>query len=152
MATVTYNASLTWSDAMAANDLNSLANASGVLSSATAVDNTTNKYLYCDVSFIGGGSITPTAGGHLAVYMLPIASDGSTYPNASNGTASDHPAMTYFVGSIGFRSLAGTQVGVLEGVRIGPTKYKFYAVNKTGTTLTASGNVLKYATYTESVA
>lgn len=154
MATVTYNASLSWTDVMGSNDLNSMANNAGVLTSITAVDNTTNRHLYADIAFTSGGSVTLSAVGcHLAIYLLPVSADGTNYPNAASGsTASDYPAMTYFVGAIGFRNAPGTMVGVLEGVRISPTKYKPYVVNKTGNTLSASSNTLKMTTYTESVA
>lgn len=154
MATATWLARSAWADAFASADFNALANGAGILSTATAVNNGTNLHFYADLSFrMVTSTMSPTAGGHLAFYLLPLLDDGLTYPDSANtGTAGDQPSITYYVGSMALRTTAtATQNGMLRGILIPPGTFKWYVVNRSGVALPASATNMtcKYATYSE---
>lgn len=154
MATAKWLARSSWADAFASANFNNLANGAGVLSTATAVDNTTNLHFYADLSFrMVTSTMTPVSGGHLAFYLLPLLDDGTTYPdNANGGTTGDQPGITYYVGSIALRTTSGaTQNGMLRGIVIPPGVFKWYMVNRSGVSLPASSTNMtcKYSTYSE---
>jgi hypothetical protein len=154
MATAKWLARSSWANAFQPQDFNALANGAGILSTATAIDNTTNLHFYADLSFrMVTSTMTPTAGGHLAFYLLPLLDDGTTYPDSANtATAGDQPAITYYAGSMALRTTSGAvQNGMLQGLRIPPGVFKFYVINRAGVALPSSlvNMTCKYATYSE---
>lgn len=154
MATAKWLARSSWTDAFAASNFNALANGAGVLSTATALDNGTNLHFYADLSFrMVTSSMSPTAGAHLAFYLLPLLDDGSTYPDSTNtATAGDQPGITYYVGSMALRTTAGAvQNGMIRGILIPPGTAKWYVVNRSGVALPSSSTNMtcKMSTYSE---
>jgi len=154
MATSAFTARSSWANAFEPANFNALANGAGKLSTSTAVNNGTNRHFYADLSFrMVTSTMSPTAGAHLAFYLLPLLDDGTTYPdNEDTAVAANQPAITYFVGSIAFRTKASsTQNGFLRGLIIPPGTFKFYVINKTGAALPSSATNMtcKYATYSE---
>ena len=146
-ATVIWNAALSYAAQFNAGaDLNSLAAGSCAVSS-TVYDNTTNLYTDAWVSCSLPTLATGTGAPSLAVYLLPLNQDGTTY---GDGTASGTtaPSAAYYVGSITWEpSLASaTQVGSIQiSTGIPPTKFKLAVVNNIGNALAASGNVVAIA-------
>lgn len=153
MATIQWLTPDAYANAFSAADFNALASSSGILSTATAVANGTTRRLYADLSFITVTStFTPTAGGHLAFYLLPLLDDGTSYPNNANGaTAGTQPAITYFAGAIAFGTTALAHAGMMRGVLIPPGTFKWYVINRTGVALPASATAMtcKYRLYGE---
>lgn len=122
-----------WADAFAAADFNALANNAGILSTASAVTNGTDRYILADVSFIMVTStVSPTNSAHLALYLLPLLHDGTTYvDNENTGTAANQPHPSYLVGSIGFRTKATQSIaGIARGILIPPGTFKWYGINR----------------------
>jgi hypothetical protein len=153
MASVLWTARSSWADALLASELSAIANASGVLSGATAVANGTARHLYADVSF-RLASFTPTAGGHIAMYLLPLLDDGTTYADGTtSGTATAQPTGTHFAGSFALRAVASAQNGMIRGIMIPPGTFKWYLINRSGASLatTTTANIVKYCTYAEEV-
>ncbi len=155
MATVSWEAPGSWTDAFATANFTSLASGSGVLSTSTAVANGTNKELYLDLSFISASTtFLPTAGGHLAFFLLPLLHDGATYPTAStSATASAQAQATYCIGTMAFGAATAAHCGALRGVIILPGTFKFYCINRTGVALPAgTTQTCQYRLYSEVVA
>lgn len=149
MAVFRYDAPSSWATAFNAADMNSLANTAGILSTATAIDNTTNRDRYMDVEF-RLGSITPTTGAYLALFVLPILGDASTYPSSANGTgATNWPSMEYLERSVPLRTGAATQNIIMRRIEIIPAVMKLYLANGANVALAASANTSQYRTYTD---
>lgn len=141
MADIRFGAPSSWADAFAAADFNALANNGGKLSTATAVSNGTGRYIHADVSFIMVTStVSPTGSALLALYLLPLLHDGSSYPdNEDTTTAANLAATAYLVGSIGFRTKATQSIkGGLTGILVPPGTFKWYMVNRLGVALPSS--------------
>lgn len=152
MAVAKWTARSTWADLFNSVDLNALANGSGILSTAAAVDNTTNLNFYADVSIRSTSTMSPTAGGHFAIYLLPLLDDGTTYPNSTNtGTAGDQPPLQYLWTTIALRTTAGsTQNHMARRLEIPNGIFKAYFVNRSGVAMPSSNLfTVKYATYSE---
>lgn len=120
-------------------ELNSLASStSNTLSSAgSAIDNSTNKYIWYDVEFLAGGTYTPTAGGFLELWLLRTL-DGTNYEDGSSTIA---PARRPDV-IIPVR--AGTTITPRAGGQgrliLPPGLSKPIVRNQSGATLPSSGN------------
>lgn len=82
-------------------------------------------------------SATPTAGGYLAVYILP-AIDGGTSNYASPNAASAPPGSLQ-VGIYQAANAATTEIAVLD-IPIPPYSFKVLILNKLGVSITASAN------------
>lgn len=144
-----------WTDAFAAANFNALASASSIISTATVVSNGAGD-IFADLSFIMVTStMSPTAGGGLDFYLLPLLHDGSTYPDGeSTATAANQATATYFVGRMLFRAKAtSTQNGMLRGIVIPNGTFKWYVINNTGAVLPSSATNMtcQYRTYGENL-
>ena len=152
MPTMQWSEPSAWADAFTAASLTggTVVVNYGLLSSVI-VDNSTTHAYYADLS-VRLASFTPTAGGNLAFYALPLLDDGTTYADgASSATASSQPSMTHFIGALGLRAVASAQNGMLSRVLVPPTSFKFYVLNKSGAALatTTTGNTIKYRLFSE---
>lgn len=124
-----------WTDAIPAASLSALANNS--IAVGSAIDNTTTVDMLAEVSFIStSAAIAVTNGGHLAVYLLPVLHDGTTYPtNNVSGTAL--PAVSYVRGIIGVPNGTVVPTGsVLIQVPYGT--WKIGVANRLGVALATS--------------
>lgn len=128
-------------------ELNSLAASSGnTLSTLGAAFQNTNSMLYADVEFLAGGTLTPTAGAFVELWLLRSLDGGSTYEDGSATVAPGRPADLF----ISVR--AGTTITPRaggSGIILPPGFYKPIARNQVGATLPASGNLIRFAMYTE---
>jgi hypothetical protein len=143
---------LTWTAAITASTLNTIANGNAILSDV-AIANGSPLDIFMDLSFIGG-SITTAAPNYLGVYLYPLLDNGTTYGDGRfAASAAGPPPSTYFVGAIGFP--VGTQAitGGLTGLIMPPGTFKLVVYNQAGAALAGSGaNSLLYRTYNRSVA
>jgi hypothetical protein len=144
---------LTWGSAgFTAANFNSLANGAGVVA-ATAIVNGTNLDLYADVSFslVVGGTTAATS--FMALYLLPLNQDGTTY--GDNTTGSTLPAGAYLMSSAGVLVgvASGSAVyGTFRGVILPPGSFKFTISNNLGVALNAAAAaVVSYRTYNENL-
>lgn len=144
--------SIKWEQAaistVASTELNSLANNAGAL--GTEYDNATNQYLLglfeLNVTF---GS-APTAGNTVDLYIIP-APDGTNYDDAVTG-ASGYAPSTCYAGGFPLRAVTTAQkvplgVGLSGPVQLPPTKFKVFALNKSGVAFPASGSTIKMIPY-----
>jgi len=119
-------------------ELNSLANAQWTVPSAAV---TTALHLFVDFTFTAGGSVTPTAGAYIGVYIIPGGPTAS-YPVANTATVG--PGEGYLAGMIPLIALAGTAVGHLLNVPAPAYDFKVTVGNFSGVALTATSNTLAY--------
>lgn len=129
-------------------ELNSLANsAANVLSTlGGAFDNTSTGYVYCDVEFLTGGTLTPVAGAFVEVWLLRSLNGGTNYEDGSATVAPGRlPDAIIPV-------RAGTTItprAGMSGIILPPGAYKPILRNQTGVALPASGNTLSFRPYSE---
>lgn len=137
-----------------AGDLNSLASGGGALSTA-AVANGTNLDLYADASFVVTVGGTTTASSYLALYVLPLNQDGTTYGDGYASSTSAVPVATYLAGSCLVKAgvtSGGTVTGMFRGIVLPPGDFKFAIANQLGVTLNAtSALTLKIRTFNENL-
>lgn len=128
-------------------ELNALGNSSGnTLSTLGAAFQNTNARVFADVEFVAGGTYTPLAGGFIEVWMLRSLDGGTNY---EDGSASVAPGRAP---DIVLPVRAGTTItprAGASGLIIPPGFYKALARNQTGATLPASGNLIRFAMYSE---
>jgi hypothetical protein len=126
--------------------LDSLASNKAILSDTT-ISNGTNLDLYLELSFIGGGSITPTGAPYLGFYMYPSLDNGSDWGDGRFASAADGPPpQNYWVGNMGLFASAGTQKGYLKGITMPRRDFRLVIHNVSGVSLSSSGNTLKFIT------
>ncbi len=132
---------------VATTELNSLANNAGAL--CAEYDNSSGLYLYglfeLNVTF---GS-APTAGNTVDLYIIP-APDGTNYDDAVTGASGSAPITTY-VGGFPLRAVTTAQkvpLGLgLTLINLPPTKFKVFALNKSGQAFPSSGSTIKLIPY-----
>src|SRR5215475_14109204 len=122
---------LTWGSAgFTVANFNSLASGSVVVAT-TAIANATPLDLYADVSYVLTVGGTTTATSYMALYILPLNQDASTYGDGTpTGTAA--PAAAYMAGSAGVRSgiaSGATITGIFRGVVLPPGNFLFALTN-----------------------
>lgn len=144
---------LTWTACFAAADINSLANASSVLSNQGDITNQTALDIFADISF-SLGSVTTVAPNKLDFFIYPLNQDGSTYGDnqlTAGSQAAVTPSSSLWVAT--FICPVGTQAldGICTGLIIPPGTFRFALQNNAGVTLAASSNTIKYRTYNRSV-
>lgn len=116
-------------------ELNSLANAAATAASA-AIDNTTNLDLYHDLTLtIATMGVARSAGATVSVYLV-MALDGSNYDDTNSTTAE-------LVAVFPLDAVTTARQSTRRDVPIPPGLFKYFAVNNTGQTLAASGNLLE---------
>lgn len=141
----------TYKDFVAAASFASLANNS--MAVGTAIANTSAPVpMLLEVSFISTVALTVTAGGHLAIGLLPLLHNGSGYPtNDTTGTAL--PGIGYVRGVITFPAGSITPQGsTLVVVPFGT--WKPFVINRLGAAFSSSttAHVCQYRTVFETVA
>jgi hypothetical protein len=133
-----------WTAMFAANDLNSLANGSTLISTATApqINNSTTLENMFQVEFVGG-SISPAAGANILVMLIPLSSNGTDYVDGeSTATAVNQPAWANLPTAVIQLRAKGTSTQRQQSkpVPLPPGQYKVCVLNRAGVALAASGN------------
>lgn len=148
MATVKWSGSPTSRGTVLTTELNTLAN-NAFSAAGPAYDNTTNLDRWAWVEFVTGGSITPTTGAVVNVYM--IHSPGGT--NYDEGASANNPGTHTLVAVLPLTVAAGTHRAIsTTPFALPPGKVKFILKNQAGVSLSASGNTVTLYTSNESVA
>lgn len=140
----TYNAGATnW----LTTELNSLANSTAnVLSTLGAAFQNTSSWIFADPEFLAGGTLTPTAGAFVELWLLRSLDGGTNY---EDGSATIAPGR---VADVVIPVRAGTTItprAGASGLFLPPAFYKPIARNQTGVALPASGNIVRFSAYTE---
>lgn len=134
-------------------DFNSLASGSVVVASS-AITNTSALDTLADVSFVLTVGGTTTATSYLALYILPLNQDGSTYGDAvANGATP--PVSSYQVAQVLVKSgvtSGNTIVGTFRGIVLPAGNFKFAVASFLGVALNASAAAaMSYRTYNENL-
>jgi hypothetical protein len=147
-------AGFSWATAINGSDLVSLANGSTALSSVADLANQAALDLYCDLSVrLTVASATLPAGATLALYLVALLDDGSTYGDGSLTSGSTVArALPYApCGIIPLENAAAATLlaGFIQAVVIPPGSFRFALYNNSGAALsaTASNCIVKYRTY-----
>lgn len=141
MAVVTHKSHASNPFTLETTSLNSLTTTGTVTGSA--VDNSSDKYLYGDFELFITYGTNPTAGSLIQLSLLRSV-DGSNY-EATGGAS--------VVGSFVLAATTSGQTLVVRGVPLPPGLFKPHiAALTTGQTAAASGNTLKMNKYTPEVA
>lgn len=124
-------------------ELNSLANGSAA-TSASAVDNTTALAMYADIEF-NLASLSPTGNPSVSLYIAESV-DGTNFPSQSTADFQLTSTQLLCVVPIGTTAATAERV-VVRQVLIPPAKFNIILLNSTGVSLNASGNTVKFLTY-----
>lgn len=128
-------------------ELNSLANSSAnVLSTLGGAFQNTSSWIFADPEFLAGGTLSPTAGAFVELWLLRSLDGGTNY---EDGSATVAPGR---VADVVMSVRAGTTItprAGASGLFLPPAFYKPIARNQVGVTLPASGNIVRFSAYTE---
>lgn len=127
-------------------EANSLTNAGLALSSGSFVN--TNGRVYADVEFVAGASFSPVTGGYIDFWFLRSIDGGVNFEDGNSTVAPTRPSDTAILvrGGTAIRPQSGA-----SGVPLPPGFYKVLIRNMTGAAFPASGNLIRIASYSESV-
>jgi hypothetical protein len=128
-------------------ELNSLSSSSGnTLSVLGAAFQNTVARNFADVEFVAGGTFSPTAAGFLELWLLRSLDGGSNY---EDGSATVAPGRAP---DVVLPVRAGTTItprSGAPGLILPVAYYKPILRNQTGVALPASGNIIRFAAYSE---
>ena len=124
-------------------ELNSLATAAATALGAE-VDGTTALDIWGAFELTITSS-TPTDLSVFELYIVP-APDGTNYGDVVTGASGRAPS-NFFVGAFELRNVTSLQRISLWDVKLPPTKWKPLLISRAGSTLAASGNLLKFIGY-----
>lgn len=147
---------LTWSNAIAAADLNALASNSSTTTTTNVVTNGTALDIFADFSIALKVNATTAAPNYVGVYLYPLNQDGTTYgDNAVSSKSAVTPSASYWVGNIlvptGITS-GNFVYGQINRVIMPPGSFLWVIQNVTGVALFADANsICKYRTYNRSI-
>lgn len=130
---------------------NALAVADGSGAISAEVDNSSDKHVFGDVEVTLDSSATSSGlDARIDVYLVPIGSDGTTYPTpggASTYTDSQYVGKISSVETVGTVAATSYQHGMLRRVPLPPSKFKFGFVNELGVTLVGKTVTVKERRY-----
>ena len=111
------------------------------------IDNSTNKYAFCDLDLILGSAAFTGADAGIEVYIIPTV-DGSTYPDWTGNTTSDAPEQGhYFVAFLPLTASTAARRVVSSSqaaIALPNGKFKFGVRSRANVALAGSGNTLYY--------
>lgn len=149
-------AGLTWTNAIAAADLNGLANNSSTITTTNVVTNGTALDIFADFSValkVGGTTAAPN---FVSIFLYPLNQDGSTYgDNAVTSKSAVTPSASYWVGNINVPTgiTSGNFVyGQVNRVILPPGSFLWVLQNQLGVALFSDANsACKYRTYNRQI-
>jgi hypothetical protein len=148
MATVKWGAAPTSRGTVLSTQMDSLANA-GFSALGSAYDNSSNldRWGWIELSL---GSLTPTAGACIYVYLAPSLDGGTDY---DDGPASTNPASHLLVAVLQLKTgAAAKKVVSLTPFSLPPGLFKFAIKNQAGVALASGSNTMVLYTSNEAVA
>lgn len=129
--------------------LNSLANSSTVLSTAT-IDNSASLEQYMDIS-LTLGAISPTGTPIVSLFLLELMPNGSDFVSGEAGsTIANQPTGSFVIRRAQLRTKAASITNLLfSRIWIPPNQFKIALLNQAGVAYASSGNDSKYRLYSE---
>ena len=128
-------------------ELNSLASSSGnTLSTLGAAFQNTSAWLYADVEFLAGSTLSPTGNPFIELWLLRSLDGGTSYEDGSATIAPGRPADITIPVRVG--TTITPRAGI-SGLTLPPAYYKPLVRNQTGVTLPSSGNLIRFSAYTQ---
>lgn len=108
------------------------------------IDNSTNKYMYCDLFIkLGSAAFSGTDSG-IECYLIPCI-NGTDYPTwTGNGTTDEQENDAKFIGFIATTGTTAAQADAVRDVKLPNGKFKFAFRNRGNVTLAASGNSVEW--------
>ena len=145
-------AGLTWTNAFNSTDFTTSQPTTGqsILSTVT-IANGSSLDQFMDVSIVQSiASSTIAAGANIAIYLIPLAADGTTYtPALTAGTVSSNtlPNPPVCVIPLYAAATQTTLTGTCTGIVIPPGSFKLAEQNNSGFTYTVTTQTHQYRTY-----
>lgn len=133
-------------DLITGTSLNSLASGSTVAVGSAIAPSTSDQRMRVTLSLASLNVASTSA--FVALYIIPINTDNSTYPTIPSGASVVVPSQ-YWAGNFAFYVLNAAQVQTMD-IIIPPGPFKACITNSLGVAFAASGNTIKYRTYNES--
>lgn len=110
------------------------------------IDNSSNKYAFADLDLALGSAVFTGSDAGIEVYIVPIGSDGSTYPDWSGNATTDAPEQGhYFAAFLPLKAATAAKRVVSSSqsdIALPQGKFKFGIRNRGNVTLASSGNTL----------
>lgn len=148
-AAVKWNAAPTSRGTVLNTEMDTVANAGFSSVGSTIIDNTSNldRWGWIELQL---GSLTPTAGACIYVYLVPSVDGGTDY---DDGPSSTNPAAHLLVAVLNVKTGVGSKKLVTaKPFDLPPGKFKFAIKNQTGVALAGSGaNTMVLYTSNEAV-
>ena len=147
---------LTWGAAFGT-EVQSLTASNTAVQSSIVIDNSVVLDMYADLSLVFTSTATYGSGAYCWFFLYPLNQDGTTYGDNRYATAASGlpvPFRQYFSGSIAFTQGTVTQTGIVTGILLPPSKFKFVILNPStavNPTFPASGTNIYYRTYNRKV-
>lgn len=130
MSTAKWTAYNTADTAVAGASMNALASGSYALGSA--INNSSDLYLYGDLEIVLSSGVTAGSGApYVDVWVLP-AMDGTNYPTTNGGTTAGATATQYLAGTISPPASTSVTVMQLRGIVLPPQSFKVMIRNVLG--------------------
>jgi hypothetical protein len=147
MATIKWGAAPTSRGTVLSTQMDSVANA-GFSTLGSAYDNSSNldRWGWIELSL---GSLNPTAGACIYVYLVPSVDGGTDY---DDGPSSTNPASHLLVAVLQLKTgAAAKKVVTLTPFALPPCNIKFAIKNQAGVTLASGSNTMVLYTSNEAV-
>jgi hypothetical protein len=123
-------------------ELNALTDGSNKI--GAAIDNTTDLALFMDVELYLA-SFTPVSPAFINLYLIPSV-DGTNYEDGGDSVDPLQGVQKY---TRGLSTTATAKLAVYPRIILPPGLFKLLLMNESGASLAASGNTLKYRTYSQ---
>lgn len=143
-----------WTDVGLGTKVDSLANNNAIICVTTALDNSAAQDEFVQFSMSLGSVTTGSGAPDIALFVYELNQDATTYGDQrfASATAAT-PPMSTFGDSMGLPPSATTVLtGTTNLILLRRTLWKPLMLNRSGSTLAGSGNVLKYRTWNRVVA
>jgi len=149
MSTVKWSAAPTSQGNVLTTELDGLTVATLFSAAGTAYDNRTNLNRWGWLVFTSGGSLTPTTGAYLNVYLI-TSLDATNY---DNGPGTANPATHELIWTVSLKAAATNPIRAMSTFPfpLPPTLMKFALKNGSGVTLSANSNTVALYTANEAV-
>lgn len=117
-------------------DLNALADATNVLSSALSNDAaTTERRPYANIEIFTGTQTARSTDAVISLYIIPEVDD-TNYGDATNYE-------NYYIGSVSLDAAVTARYSIITMVTLPPSDFKIVLRNDTGQAFAATGNTVK---------
>lgn len=131
-------------------ELNTLANAGiTALSPEIINDSAGTRFPYMEVELVlAAQGVARAAGAFCALYLVPEVDD-TNYPDVATSTTGNEFMAKYYIDSFPLDAATTARRFAVRQIDLPPGRFKLALSNNTGQALAATGNTLKYRTYSD---